>query len=189
MKRSDPAPQSLINPFEKMILTLGILATLASLYSYLKTDQTIHPSILTQTHSNPLSEGRRLASISQIPLKTLEFQCFTPQDVIVHSKKVRIIGHICNAFGSLGNPQQLISSKINNTTHPFEATVFAVTDSAEFSTDYIPLTLGDNILHFEFSFSDQPTFTTDWKIHYSPEISQGISPFLQKNQSVQNLSP
>lgn len=182
MKKSSPGPQGLINPFEKMILTLSVLGTLASFYTYLKSDRTIHPHLLTQIRSNPLSEGRKLASLSHGSLKTLEFQCFKPQDLIVHSKKVRIIGHICNAFGSLGNPQQLLSSQINNTTHPFEATVFAVTDSAEFSTDYIPLALGENILHFEFSFSDQPTFSTDWKIHYSPEISQGIGPILQKTQ-------
>ena len=175
MKKHSIKPRFRINPFEKMTFTLAAFGFFASAYSFFLSDQTIHPSTLSELQPNPLSEGRQLASSAHSSLKTLEFQCFKPQDVSVHSKKVRITGHICNAWGSIGNPAQLVSSKVLNSTHPFEATVFAVTDSTEFSTDFIPLAAGENLIHIEFSFSDRPSFAADWKIIYTPELSQNTS--------------
>ena len=174
MQRQSDSKKYLINPFEILVFFSSLSIFFGSLYSYLMSEKTFPSHSLLSIQSRPTSEGRKVASASSL-FKTLEFQCLNPEDVVTEVKKVRIVGHICSMNKELADPSQLISSKIINSTHLFEATVFAQTDSREFSTDYIPLTPGENTIHIEFLFYNDPPFSADWKIKYIPQNTSELT--------------
>lgn len=141
------------NPVE-IVIFLAISAIFAhSVYQLFYVTSEFKPIALTPMVANPLTEGRSPASKSQL-LQNLEVNCDAPTEQETTASKVRLSGLICGK-----SIEKLKSLQISNTTNQFNATVFTDIDEKKFSTDYIPLNLGRNEFHLEFTYSDQKNLT------------------------------
>lgn len=149
------------NPIELLILVMISGIFIHSLYQFFYDQPVVNPSALVPMKANPISEGRSPAS-TQKNLLTLELECAPKGEKITSAQKARLSGRLCGNPSSSG--AQLLNASISNLTNQFNATVFAQTDSNQYSTDYIPLAVGKNIIHLEFSFGSDKKFTQDYTI-------------------------
>lgn len=154
------------NPIEIGVLSIITLVFCNSLYNLLYSPGKIDATALSPMASNPTSEGRHLASVSQGTLNSsVDIQCEMNPQKTVQSSKVRILGPLCGAKNSAEN---LTHAEVINTTNQFHATVFNNTESVKFSTDYIPLVVGPNLVHLEFAYGDGKKLSQEVMILRNP---------------------
>jgi hypothetical protein len=147
------------NPVEVAIFSIITLIFFNSVYNLIYNHKGFHPTALVPMSANPISEGRKLASIPQSNL-TWEIQCDQSFEKDTPSNKVRINGPLCGADPFQG-ASNLIKANIMNTSNQYTATIFTDVGSGKFSTDYIPLQPGKNSIRVEFSYFNGKSFSQD----------------------------
>jgi hypothetical protein len=136
------------NPVEYGIFATVTLLFAHSIYSFFYHDE-VRFTALAPVTSKPYSETRSLASISPATLN-LEMSCDKPTGTETTAPRLRLTGPLCG-----GTPQvPMKAAAITNTTNHYTATVFNDADTAKFSTEYIPLTNGDNVIRVDFIGQD-----------------------------------
>jgi hypothetical protein len=161
------------NPIELGVFAFVFMILVNSVYHLLYDQPTFTTPILTRMNSNPISENRTPASIQSgqsIASNTLtfDFSCnpeseedpkesASPETT---AAKIRFKGTLCRV-GSTST--QLLRASIVNTANQSSATVFSNGSSELFSTDYIPLKRGENLVRFEFSYQGGKTDTREIK--------------------------
>jgi len=138
------------NPIEVTIFTVILLIFVNSIYRLLYGYSTFSTPILTHMNSNPISEQRGPASVAQNFI-SMDIQCGDTSHHETTANKLRFKGSLCGA-DSEASSVNLLKASIVNKTNEFNATVFTDTASNQFSTDYIPLTIGNNSITFEFRY-------------------------------------
>ena len=140
------------NPVEILIFLIisGIFGN--SLYELLYIHDGFHPAALSPMTSNPISEGRNIASTapaaSALSLSTMDLSCDEQITKDTVSEKMRLTGTLCGeTLDSESNSSQKIT--VTNQTNRFSATVFTGSSSLKYSTDYIPLESGINKIQIE----------------------------------------
>jgi hypothetical protein len=151
-----------INPIEVLVAsTLGVVLV-QSLYQLLYQGP-IDPSssALVPMKAKPTSEGRKVASAEPSPLLNVHINCAKGSEAITQASRARIQGELCGRKTS-EEGAKLSSATITNASNQFVATIFAQNDSNYFSTDYIPLSQGQNKIHVEFSYiGDSKPYSQD----------------------------
>jgi hypothetical protein len=149
------------NPVELAIFAVITLIFFNSVYNLFYDQQGFHPATLTPMVANPVSEGRSPASVSQVYIN-VEVRCDSNPDRDTTASKARITGTLCgDGRVPASDSSELAKTTVTNAANNFVATVFADTASGKFSTDYIPLNLGKNPIHLEFSYRNGNTVTQD----------------------------
>lgn len=118
---------------------------------------------LTQMASNPVSEGRAPASTQQSFLN-LDVRCETAAEQETAASKVRLMGSLCGLDASTDG-SKLTKTVVINNANKFSATIFTDVSAGKFSTDYIPLNVGRNPLHLEFTYRGGKTVTQELVIN------------------------
>ena len=130
-----------------------------SVYNLFYDHQGFHGTALTAMAANPVSEGRSPASVSQAFIN-VSVACEANADQDTSANKVRMTGALCDT-GPSNDPSHLIKTQVVNNANKFNATVFTEVNAAKFSTDYIPLSLGKNPIHLEFTYLGGKVVTHD----------------------------
>jgi hypothetical protein len=152
------------NPVELAIFSVITLIFCNSVYSLFYDPQGFHPEALTPMAANPVSEGRSPASTSQA-FVNIDVRCDSSPDKDTTASKVRITGVICgDSRAPASDTTGLIETQVTNSANKFSATVFADPGNGKFSTDYIPLNLGKNPIHIEFSFRGGKVVSQDFNV-------------------------
>ncbi len=136
------------NPVEYGIFATVTLLFAHSIYSFLYHDE-VRFTALSPVTSKPYAESRALASISPATLN-LDMSCDKPTGSETTAPRLRLTGPLCG--GTAQVPMK--AAAITNTTNHYTATVFNDADAGKFSTEYIPLTAGDNIIRVDFIGQD-----------------------------------
>jgi len=127
-----------VNPVELAIFSVVSLIVVNSLY-------------------NLLREGPPSREIASSTVGSVDLNCTqapgTEQQT--SAEKIRMTGALCGHTGA-----KLLKTQILNTSNRYSATVFSDEANKKFSTDYIPLNTGKNILNIEFQYSDGKTFSS-----------------------------
>lgn len=162
----NPAPSSNVkrfraNPVELAIFSVISLIFFNSVYNLFYDQQGFHPAALTPMSANPISEGRSPASTSQA-FVNVDVRCDGNPDKDTTATKVRLTGALC-ADGRVpaSDTTSLVKTQVINNANKFTATVFTDVNSGKFSTDYIPLNLGKNPIHLEFSYRSGKVVSQD----------------------------
>ena len=161
-----------VNPIEIAIFSVISLIFVKSGYSLLYARQGFEPEVLTVSAQDPLGtagspisnlNGRMPASVgpSAPVAKTfseLKIGCEPDQRTAdVSANKIRLIGNLCSG-ASVGAPDESAQDvkKVNvvNTSAKVAATVFPDYSNLRFSTDYIALAQGTNLITVEYEFKD-----------------------------------
>jgi hypothetical protein len=150
------------NPVEIAILLIISIIFVNSVYNLLYDHKGFYPTALSPMSSNPISEGRGIASVSQ-SLMTIQIPCEPYLDKDTLANKIRLIGSLCGAeLGSGRDP--LVKATIVNSLNQFAATVFTDSSTSKYSTDYIPLNQGKNVFHLEFSYLSGKTVSQELQV-------------------------
>jgi hypothetical protein len=140
-----------LNPFE-LLITVGLAGVFShSIYRLAYQSTSAHQSALVPMKATPISEGRKISSIHS-SLFSFELDCTQPSEQATKATRARIKGQLCG-YNNPNGDTRLSSATITNQANHFSATIFAQTDSSQFSTDYIPLSAGHNPIHIEFTYS------------------------------------
>ena len=135
-----------------------------SVYNLFFDQQGFRPAALKPMAATPVSEGRSPASNAQ-PLANIDLRCEGNPDRDTVAGKVRLTGSLCgDGRGPASDAAALVKTQVTNTANKFAATVFTDVNAGKFSTDYIPLNLGKNPIHLEFSYRDGHVATQDLNI-------------------------
>ncbi len=151
------------NPIEVCIFGLVGLVLINSIYHLFYDHSAFTANALTAMKSNAFSDGRQLASTSQ-NLSSIQIQCDENPPQETSSSKLRFKGPICG-MNSERSGSSLIKTTFINSSNQFAATVFTDLRAGEFSTDYIPLVAGDNLIHFEFAYKDGTPVSQDMHLN------------------------
>jgi hypothetical protein len=128
------------NPIEYGIFATVTLLFAHSVYSLLYTQEEFRFAAMTPMASNPVSESR--APAGTIPaFANIELKCDGTDDQVTRAGRLRLSGPLCGGEKAV----------VMNDTNRFAATVFTDTDSKKFSTDYIPLNTGRNVIKVDFA--------------------------------------
>jgi hypothetical protein len=149
------------NPIEVAFLSVISLIFMNSVYSLVYHQHGFRAAALTAMASHPTSEGRALASVTS-SLLHLTLDCDKSIPETTEANKVRVSGNICGFNPSLafdGSPQPKVAVK--NKTNENAATVFPDTASGKFSTDYISLETGENVIHVEIRLGNGKTISRE----------------------------
>jgi len=161
-----PVRRFRINPVELAIFSVVTLIFLNSVYNLFYDRQGFHPTTLTPMVSKPTTEGRSPASVSKL-FPNLEVKCEQPQGAVQSQEttagKVRLTGPLCGAMAA-ADAAKLIKTQVVNNTNRFSATVFTDVSAGKFSTDYIPLNTGKNVIHVEFTYQGGRTVAQDLNV-------------------------
>jgi hypothetical protein len=153
------------NPVELLVFSAIALLFINSIYDLFYEPAGFNLAALAPMHSNPISEGRHLASV-QDPLLTLNIPCNSTQETQTAANRVRIMGPICRGEDSevqIKNTTPMKSS-IQNTSNHFNAAVFFDEDSGKFATEYIPLVSGENKIEISFKHKDGETVSQNLRV-------------------------
>src|SRR3954469_21117361 len=123
MSLNNPIRRYRTNPIEVGVLAIVALIFLNSVYQLLYSQNTFYPSALSPMNSNPTSEGRSLASVSE-PLLTLEVPCSPTLEQNTQASRVRLKGQICGLSKVLDESDQKVKAQITNQVNQFQATIF-----------------------------------------------------------------
>lgn len=147
------------NPIEVVIFSVISIILVNSIYHLFYDHPGFTPATLTSLNSDPKSEGRHLASTVQ-PLQSVEIPCVETSNQETSANRLRVKGSLCG-IDSVRTPSSLVKTSIVNMENKFIATVFADVEAGQYSTDYIPLTVGENHIHFEFSYRGGKTVSQE----------------------------
>jgi hypothetical protein len=141
-----------INPLEVGVFSLVAFILCNSVYSLFQDDQGFKLAALTPMATGPTSThaNRAPASVSK-PLDSFEAGCGAQIGYETSASKLRIIGQLCGRPEG-AKPHPSLKIKLKNLTNQFNATVFTDTPNNKFSTDYIPLDSGKNLIQATFHY-------------------------------------
>jgi hypothetical protein len=151
------------NPVEVAIFSVITLIFFNSVYNLFWDQQGFHPAALAPMVANPISEsgGRSPASASQA-FVNVDVKCDTNADQDTTATKVRMTGTLCgDGRAPASDGSKLVKTMVVNNANKFNATVFTDVNAGKFSTDYIPLNLGKNPIHLEFTYRDGKVISQD----------------------------
>lgn len=151
------------NPVEIAIFVAVTAIFATSVYRLFYGSPDFQAAALTKMSSNPVSEGRAPASVSQ-SFMNLEVKCDSLADQDTGASKIRLTGRLCG-MDSENDGTKLVKSMVTNGTNKFAATVFTDTTAGKFSTDFIPLNSGQNKIHVEFSYRSGKNVAHDFVIN------------------------
>jgi len=137
-----------LNPIEVGVFTVLILFFIYSVYTLFYGWQESYSDQLNTIEPLTQNGNRSLASFSS-SFFHLEVPCEKSFTETTSAKKVRILGHIC---GINQSKNKLIKTEIINKSNNNLATVFTDTHSKKYSTDYIPLDKGQNVINLKFYY-------------------------------------
>ncbi len=149
------------NPVEWVLLFTLLLVLGGSVYRLFGESSTFRPVALVPMASSPVREGRTPASLQDtltgfVPrLQHIELNCksdWSPQET--SASKFRLSGGLCLGSSTDFTPSAVTQLSIINDANKYRATVFVDSHSSRFSTDYIPVNLGENPIQFQFKFLD-----------------------------------
>lgn len=83
-------------------------------------------------------------------LQIIEIGCDSSEHYETSAAQIQLNGSLCGM-----TPKTLIKAEIVNMTNSFHASVFSQTESNRFSTDYIPLSAGKNIIQTKFTYPNE----------------------------------
>lgn len=160
MGQSPNVPRFRTNPIELAIFSIVTVIFVNSLYNLLYDHGTFNPTVLQPMAANPISEGRIPAGFVQT-FQNMGIDCESQTTLPTSALRLRLTGPLCGIeTGPNGNPALTKSVVVNKTTH-YAATVFADSGVGKFSTDYIPLKAGPNLIHLEFSYANGQGISRD----------------------------
>ena len=138
-----------------------------SVYTLVYNHHGFKAAALTPMTSHPSFESRAIASVTS-SLLNLNFDCDKILPETTSATKVRVSGLICGFNPSLASesyppPKVAVKNKTNQNT----ATVFLDPTSGQFSTDYISLAPGENIIHVEIHLRTGKTTSKEILINKS----------------------
>jgi hypothetical protein len=152
------------NPVELAIFSVITLIFFNSVYNLFYDQQGFHPAALSPMAANPVSEGRSPASVSQ-SFVNLDVKCDATPDQDTTATKVRITGNLCGEGRvPASDGSKLVKTEVVNNANKFGATVFTDVNAGKFSTDYIPLNLGKNPIHVEFTYRGGEVVSQDFNV-------------------------
>jgi hypothetical protein len=151
------------NPVEIVIFLIVAGVFCHSIYGLFYDSHGFTPAALKPMAANPISEAPRTPASASQAFLNLEIKCAQSHDQDTTAGKVRLAGPLCGTDGSTP-ATQLTKTSVMNAANQFSATVFTDVNSAKFSTDYIPLTTGKNVLHLEFTYRNGKAVTQDLTI-------------------------
>ena len=85
---------------------------------------------------------------------TYDLQCNANSDQATDASKLRLTGELCpdGRSPSSVTPPHIDQITVTNTANKFTATVFTDSNAGKFSTDYIPLNTGKNLIQIQFAY-------------------------------------
>lgn len=139
-----------VNPVEVVIFAVISLIFVKSGYSLLYTHDGFDPIALTTSAENSVTPvtGRAPASVTPVVKNFTEVKIGCEPDKegqSVNAKKIRLIGTICDEVDKIN---------VVNTSAKVTATVFPDFPNQKFSTDYISLAQGKNVIYVEYQLKD-----------------------------------
>jgi len=155
MHESNKPPRFKTNPVEIFIFSVATLFFANSVYSLVYDHTPLYPNTLTPMRSHPLASAKRVPASSPSRAKSKLVSFSVPCDVEstfeTFADKVRLQGGLC-AFGENSQRKELEadSIQVSNQSNLQNAVVFMDPQAMRYSTDYIPLERGENVLLVEF---------------------------------------
>ena len=161
-----------VNPIEVAIFAVISLIFVKSGYSLLYSHEGFDPVALTASAEDPSTsaQGRTPASVTQTSTKSfseVKIGCDPTSDgQFVSARKIRLIGNLCAGTEDAATETPVNVKKINvvNTSAKVTATVFPDYINQKFSTDYISLAQGKNVIYIEYEFKDGKTLGREYSI-------------------------
>jgi len=153
-----------INPVEWLIFSIMTFAFGYSSYCLIYQDSVFTKPLGVSSYralDSTFGATRMPASVAH-PLLNVELKCSESEaaaEQTTQASKLRISGETCDQSQALTGV--LKKTSIINSANRFAATVFMDTTTHKFSTDYIPLNLGKNTIHIEFSYAGGKIQTRD----------------------------
>ena len=159
MSHPPDANQFKANPVEILILLLTGIVFVHSSYNLLYLHHGFHPKVLSKMASEPLTEGRHLASIPS--LVELNVPCQPSFEEKTGASKVKLNGSLCS-YSRSGNPSgNKIEAEMINKTNSVQATVFLNETTEHYSTEYFSLVPGANSIRLRIIYPDRTSFTQE----------------------------
>jgi hypothetical protein len=168
-----------VNPIEVAIFAVISLIFVKSSYSLLYARETLEPTVLTAQAEDPLkqepvkADGRTPASVIPIsaPRTFSEVTIGCEPGAIspnVNSTKIRLVGNLCAGKVDGAAHDELIQDvqkiSVVNTSAKVTATVFPDYPNRKFSTDYMTLSQGANLIYVQYEFKDGKTMAREFSI-------------------------
>jgi len=101
----------------------------------------------------------------------LEMDCDTLKDQETTASRVRLVGPYCGTGNDNRAPAaegiRVVKTQIVNSSNQFTATIFTDSSSGKFSTDYIPLNPGKNLIRIDFVYEDGKNTTRELTLNKS----------------------
>lgn len=149
------------NPIEIAILVIVTGVFCHSIYDLFNDSQSFTPAALQPMAASPISEAPRNPASLAVPAQaSIELQCGQTTDEETTAEKVRISGPICGTDQDT-LPSDLTQAQVLNSSNQFSATVSTDFDSARFSTDFIPLVPGRNLIQVQFTYRSGKAVTRE----------------------------
>jgi hypothetical protein len=173
-----------INPIEIAIFSVISLIFVKSSYSLLYSHEG-DTSVLTSSVEDPLSAGTgrtpASATVAQKTFSEVKIGCDEKESPAVTANKIRFIGSLCNtsaqtaaatsAAAATDTPSAPTAANENvkkisviNTSAKVAATVFPDYTNQRFSTDYITLAEGKNLIYVQYEYKDGTTLAHEFSI-------------------------
>jgi len=137
-----------VSPIEVVIFLAITAISFYSAYRLMNESVELNPSTL-QTASRDRSPAGQRSSLEMIKIG-----CNPSEHYKTSAAQIQLNGSLCGV-----NEKNLIKADIVNMSNQFHATVFSQSDSNQFSTDYIPLNAGENIIQTNFIDPNGKTFS------------------------------
>lgn len=154
-----------VNPIEilALVVILGVLVhSLVSLFRGGPQLQALALSPGRATASVDSPSGRGPASLSPAATAVvgmIEVGCGSAEaQSETGAAKVRLTGSLCGAPAGVEDPRPQQATIANEANH-YQATVFADPSSGKFSTDYIPMQPGRNVVRVDFKYAGGRSFS------------------------------
>ncbi|OFZ80800.1 MAG: hypothetical protein A2583_08475 [Bdellovibrionales bacterium RIFOXYD1_FULL_53_11] len=146
-----------VNPVEVIVFILVLAVCMHSVYNLFYDRQGLQSTSLSPMSANPVSEGRTPASTVQ-SFVNLDLGCDPSVTRDTQAVKMRILGAMCGPGSIMAEGVKPLKTKIVNQANRFEATIFTDMSAGKYSTDYIPLSPGQNQITIEFAYPGDRAF-------------------------------
>lgn len=150
------------NPIEIVILMVVTGIFCHSVYQLFYDSENFNPAALQPMAADPISESPRepASSADGTLSNTFEVQCGRNMEVGTIASRVRLSGPLCGA-DAVDPGSDLTQAQVLDTTNQFSATVSTDVDAARFTTDFIPLSPGRNVIQIELTYRSGKVVTQE----------------------------
>ncbi|MEK6706700.1 MAG: hypothetical protein AABZ06_13020 [Bdellovibrionota bacterium] len=143
-----------INPMEGVIFALFVALFARSVYNLFYERQSFISPTPQMTLTTISSESRAPAGSVPQSFLNIDVSCNSPLvEQNTGAVKARLSGQLCGSIQGLDASKLAKTSAVNG-SNKFIATIFTDIGGGKYSTDYIPLNLGKNPIHVEFTYKD-----------------------------------